>query len=58
MHRYGRPSQIHYVAWHVIAITEMNLELDFEISTHSVAHQLLQMTSLTMIADGIYQELW
>ena len=58
MHRYGLPPHIYYDVWHVIVLTEMNLELDFETSTHSVAHQLLQMTSLTMIADGIYQELW
>ena len=41
-----------------MVLTELNGELDFETSTHNVAHQLLQMTSFTIIADGIYQELW
>jgi hypothetical protein len=52
---YGRPSHIHCENWHVSALTDKDFDLDFETPSQPVVHQLLLMSSLTDIIDGICQ---
>lgn len=52
---YGRPSHLQLDDWHVTVLTEKDFELDFETPSQPAVHQLVLMSSLTMIVDEIYQ---